>query len=113
MPDTLQLIQTLDQKITELSARQDEAYLRFRDALTKLDALTTRVDVLDYFIKKQFPEHFAGEAETVPDDDLNPIPIIYGEPEESDPTKWKEGENVKRRVQTRAGQIRDADGNYE
>ncbi len=46
------------------------------------EALQTRVDVLEHFIKMQFPEHFAGEANTIADPELKPIEIIYGEPEE-------------------------------
>lgn len=37
----------------------------------------------------QFPEYFAGEAETVVDLGLNPIPIVYGDPQEDDPAKWE------------------------
>jgi hypothetical protein len=48
-------------------------------------ALQTRVDVLEWFIKQQYPGHFAGDTspETVGvDDTLKPIPIIFGEPQE-------------------------------
>lgn len=60
-----------------------------REAEKTIERLTTRVDVLEHFIKMQFPEYFAGEVGTVVDLELNPIPILYGDPQESDPAKWE------------------------
>lgn len=57
-------------------------YLRLYDEMKKREFLETRVDVLEHFIKLQFPEHFAGEAGTIADPELKPIPIVFGEPQE-------------------------------
>lgn len=66
-----------------------------RDETQRREALQTRVDVLEHFIKMQFPEYFAGEAETVVDLGLNPIPIVYGAPQESDPAKWENADIIR------------------
>lgn len=71
----------------------ERVYLLLREEVLLREALQTRVDVLEHFIKRQFPEYFAGEAETEVDPSLKPIPITYGTPEESDPEKWKERSN--------------------
>ena len=65
-------------------------YLRLRDEIKAREYLQTRVDVLENFIKMQFPEYFAGEAETIADPALKPIPISFGAPQEGDPSKWKD-----------------------
>ncbi len=68
-------------------------YLRLRDEVIARERLQTRVDVLEHFIKEQYPGYFAGEAETVADPELKPIPIIFGAPQEGDPQQWKDRNN--------------------
>lgn len=60
----------------------ENLYLRLRDEIRAREYLQTRVDVLEHFIKMQYPEYFAGEAETEVDPDLNPIPISFTKPQE-------------------------------
>ncbi len=96
--------------LSELETRLNEEILKRVDLGKRNDELRVRVDVLENFIKQQFPGFFAGEVGTVADTDLKPIPIIYGEPQESDPSQWQENENVRQR---RGGQHRDADGKCE
>jgi len=55
-------------------------YLRLRDETKAREYLQTRVDVLEHFIKQQFPEYFAGEVGTVVDPELKPIELNYGDP---------------------------------
>lgn len=99
--------------LSEVETRLNEEILRRNDLGKQCDAMRVRLDIMENFIKQQFPGFFAGEVGTVADAELNPIEIVYGEPQERDPSQWKEGENVKRRVERREGKIRDADGNYE
>lgn len=64
---------TLEDQIAMLS-------MRLHDATTKAATLTTRVDVLEHFIKQRFPDAFAGETSpeiTGVDDDLKPIAIDF------------------------------------
>lgn len=56
----------------------DRVYLMVRDLEKSRDALNTRVEVLEHFIRERFPEYFAGEVGTVVDLELNPVQIIYG-----------------------------------
>ena len=65
--------------------------MRLRTEEKAREELQVRVDVLEHFIKRQFPEFFAGEVGTVCDPDLKPIPIIYGAPQEVPDGKgnWK------------------------
>jgi len=60
----------------------ENLYLRLRDEIRAREYLQTRVDVLEHFIKMQYPEFFAGEVGTVVDPELNPIPISFGKPQE-------------------------------
>lgn len=73
-----------------MSMTPERVYLHLRDEVQTREALQTRVDVLEHFIKMQFPEFFAGEVGTVVDPDLKPIPIVFGEPQEKidDTGQW-------------------------
>lgn len=66
-----------------MSLTPETLYLHLYHEIKAREILQTRVDVLEHFIKQRYPEYFAGEAETVADPELNAIPIVYGEPEES------------------------------
>jgi hypothetical protein len=73
---------TTERRLDELEHAHGRLLIRFQDALSYIEVLKTRIDVLDHFIKSQYPEFFAGEAETKADPTLHPIPIIYGTPQE-------------------------------
>lgn len=63
----------------------ERVYLYLHEEIKARQALQTRVDVLEHFIRMQFSGHFAGETtpESVGvDDTLKPIPIVFGEPQE-------------------------------
>lgn len=67
----------------------ERVFLHHRDLLKQHEALQTahddlaaRFSIMEFFIKEQFPNFFAGEAKTVADPELNPINIVYGEPVE-------------------------------
>jgi len=67
--------------------------LRLHNLQTAHDALNTRVQVLEHFIKERFPEYFAGEAGTVADPDLRPIELdLKAKPQEvwnDESKKWE------------------------
>ena len=99
--------QQLQDRLTAVSAlarstdaRLDAEVLRRVDAERAADILRVRVDTLEHFIKQQFPGYFAGEVGTVVDTDLNPIPIIYGEPQEA---TFNDNQTSR---------VRDADGKF-
>lgn len=96
-----QRLNSLEATTRALDTRCDTLLLRNVDLARVNDELKTRVDVMEHFIKQQFPGQFAGEVGTVTDSDLNPISIIYGEPQES---KFDDNQTSR---------IRDADGKYE
>lgn len=81
--------------MSEPLVSNERLLLLLTDLRRDFNALQTRHDAMEYFIKKEFPEYFAGEADTVVDPELKPIPIVYGEPQESNPKTWKENANVK------------------
>lgn len=57
--------------------------LRFHNLTTAHEALNTRVQVLEYFIRERFPEYFAGEVGTIADPELKPIEIdLKAQPQE-------------------------------
>lgn len=56
----------------------EEIYLQLRDEIRKRENLEVRVNVLDDFIKKQYPGFFAGEAETIADPAIAPLEIPLG-----------------------------------
>lgn len=67
----------------------ERVYLHHRDLLKRFnnlseehDLLKSRFAIMEHFIKERFPEFFAGEVGTIADPTLNPIEIVYGEPEE-------------------------------
>lgn len=76
------------QAMSSISAEQ--VYIRLYDEIKQREFLQTRVDVLEHFIQMKFPEHFAGEVGTVADPELNAIPIVYGEPQETFPDDEKD-----------------------
>lgn len=80
--------------MSEPMISNERLLLLITDERRARETLQTRVDVLEHFIKREFPEYFAGEAETIVDPTLNPIPITFTAPQESDPTQWKERDNA-------------------
>lgn len=62
----------------------EEIYMLLRDQSKTIQALTTRVDALEFFIREKFPGDIAGEAYDadykgpVVADDLNPITLNLG-----------------------------------
>lgn len=68
--------------MSSASMTPERVYLYHRELEKLVQAQETRLQVLEHFIKQQFPEYFAGEVGTVVDDDINPIAITYGEPQE-------------------------------
>jgi len=73
---------TPERKIDELESALGRLLIRFHDRSKEIEFLTTRVDVLEHFIRMQYPEYFAGEVGTKVDPELHPIPIVYGAPQE-------------------------------
>lgn len=68
----------------------EELYLVSRDQKRTIDYLTTRLEVIELFLKRQYPEYFAGEVGTICDPDLNPIPIVFGTPQEENRDTWQQ-----------------------
>lgn len=66
----------------ELRSWAGRIYLALTDLQKEKDALNTRVEVLEHFIRERFPEYFAGEVGTEIDPDIKPIEIVFGEPQE-------------------------------
>lgn len=55
-------------------------YLLIHEQQQKIIALETRLEVMEFFIKKQFPEFYAGEADTVVDPEFNDVVIDTAAP---------------------------------
>lgn len=55
-------------------------YLRLYDEIREREALQTRVEVLEYFIKEKFPGDFAGVVGTIVDPELNPVITVDSSP---------------------------------
>lgn len=53
-------------------------YLRLYDLTKQVEAIDTRLAVMEHFIKQRYPQYFAGEVGTVADPELKPIEIVYG-----------------------------------
>ena len=63
-----------------MSMTVEQLYLRLFDEIKAREALQTRVEVLEYFVKEKFPEYFAGEVGTVADPELKPVITTDAEP---------------------------------
>lgn len=67
---------------------EDTNYLRIHELTKKVNSMEVELRALASFIQNKFPgeiaPEFAGDAgELGAAEDLNPIPIIYGEPQET------------------------------
>lgn len=58
--------------------QEEVLYLRYLDLQRSHEFLTERVNQLEKFIKDQYPQFFAGEAETVVDPELNAVTLHLG-----------------------------------
>ncbi|MDE2019962.1 MAG: hypothetical protein KGJ13_06490 [Patescibacteria group bacterium] len=65
-----ELLQSLVNKV-------DGMIIRLHDLRMELQNQSTRIDVLENFVREKFPEHFAGEVGTVADPDLKPVSIDF------------------------------------
>lgn len=65
-----------------MSISIERVYLELRDEVQLREALETRVQVLEHFIKDQFPGYFAGEVVTVVDPDLHDTDVTFGAAQE-------------------------------
>jgi hypothetical protein len=66
----------------DLEAVYTRLLIRFQDHLAAFNEMRVRFEIMEKFVKDQYPAYFAGEVGTVVDPDLNPIPIVYGAPQE-------------------------------
>lgn len=63
----------------------ERLYLLLHDLRQDFEALKTRHDAMEGFIKDQYPQYFAGDAGTVADPDLSPVNLETNNVERADP----------------------------
>jgi hypothetical protein len=74
------------------AATEDQIYrliVRQQELTNQLNELQTKFAAIEHFVKDQFPGFFAGDAGTITDPELHPVPITYGNPRELAPNELR------------------------